>query len=199
MEKVASTIMEIAAEALQLPPSFFESKMDNQLTSLRVIYYPKLAEDHTLEGELIRAGAHSDWGSITILYATKSNRPNFGYRYVKDNVGGLEYFHRTKKEWTPVNIFSHPDGTFVINIGDLLARWTNDRWVSTLHRVVLLPELIHRDRLSIAFFNHPNADALIECIPTCVGKNCTGEQVAKYPPITSGAYLKEKFNSIQPK
>jgi len=77
--------------------------------------------------------------------------------------------------------------TFVVNIGDLLMRWTNDRWLSNLHRVVN-PPLGHGPsgpRLSIAFFNHPNYDALIECLPS--------QGAPRHPPVLSGEYRDLKY------
>jgi isopenicillin N synthase-like dioxygenase len=82
------------------------------------------------------------------------------------------------------------DGSFIINIGDLLAQWTNDRWVSTLHRVVSPndPAARARTRYSIPFFFKPNYDAVIEPIPSCVG----GGRPAKYAPIRAGDHMAMK-------
>jgi isopenicillin N synthase-like dioxygenase len=80
----------------------------------------------------------------------------------------------------------------VVNIGDLMAQWTNDRWVSTLHRVAL-PELQagpQARRLSLVFFHQPDDDARIECIPTCVAPG----QAPRYAPVTSGEHLRLKIN-----
>ena len=81
-------------------------------------------------------------------------------------------------------------GSFVVNIGDFLMRWTNDRWKSTRHRVVN-PPLAAGERLSACHFIMPNHDAVIECLPTCHGP----DQPAKYPPILAGDYMIEKFES----
>jgi isopenicillin N synthase-like dioxygenase len=86
------------------------------------------------------------------------------------------------------------EDTFVINIGDMLARWTNDRWVSTLHRVVE-PENSACRRMSIAYFQVPNYDAKISCIPTCIAKG----EPAKYSSVDAGPYLMGRFRAtIQP-
>ena len=124
----------------------------------------------------LRAGAHSDYGSLTILRADSA-------------AGGLEIFN-PQKQWQPVP--SIPQG-FIVNIGDLMARWTNDRWVSTLHRVVNPPPASTGSarRQSVAFFHQPNWDAEITCIPTCLAP---GEK-PKYPPVRSGEYLMQKFHS----
>jgi len=92
---------------------------------------------------------------------------------------------RTRKgEW--IDVETDPDN-FVVNIGDLLMRWTNDRWVSNMHRVVNPPATVaaRAKRLSIAFFHQPNYDALIECIAP--------PRQAKYPPVVSGEYRDQKY------
>jgi isopenicillin N synthase-like dioxygenase len=88
------------------------------------------------------------------------------------------------REWLPV---AAVDGAFVINLGDLMARWTNDRWVSTLHRVV--ENASGKRRQSIAFFQQPDWDAEIACIPTCLEPGHTPQ----YAPVRSGPYLMRQF------
>ena len=84
-----------------------------------------------------------------------------------------------------------PAGTFVCNIGDLMQRWTNDRWISTMHRVVNPPREAARGnrRLSIPFFFQPNYDAIIECLPGC----CGPDNPPRYEPVTSGQHRLTKF------
>ena len=87
-------------------------------------------------------------------------------------------------------------GAFIVNIGDMMARWTNDRWVSTLHRVVNPPPrraVAGSRRQSLVFFHNPNYDAEIRCIPTCVEPGAE----PKYEPITSGAHLRRLFVATQ--
>ena len=86
----------------------------------------------------------------------------------------------------------HP-GAFVINIGDLMARWTNDRWVSTLHRVVnpSAENGGNARRQSMAFFHQPNWDAEIRVLEACLGPG----ETPKYAPVRSGPYLMSKFKS----
>jgi isopenicillin N synthase-like dioxygenase len=80
-------------------------------------------------------------------------------------------------------------GTFAVNIGDLMAEWTNDVWVSTLHRVANPPpEKAHESKTSLILFHQPNYDAVVECIPSC----CSAERPAKYSRTTSGEHVTMK-------
>jgi isopenicillin N synthase-like dioxygenase len=90
-------------------------------------------------------------------------------------------------EWLDVQV---PPGAFVINIGDMLMRWTNDRWVSTLHRVVNPPaeQAARSRRQSLVFFHNPNAEAVIACLPTCTSP----DDPPRYDAVLAGAYLAEK-------
>ena len=83
-------------------------------------------------------------------------------------------------------------GTFIVNLGDLMADWTNDRWVSTLHRFVNPPreQALGSRRLSMAFFHQPNYDAVIECLPTC----SEAGQPPRYSKTTSGEHVWMKIN-----
>ena len=87
-------------------------------------------------------------------------------------------------------------GTFIVNIGDLMAQWTNDRWVSTVHRVVNPPADIAASsaRTSLVFFHQPNEDARVECLPSCQ----SAADPPKYPPTTSGAHLMSKVMRQRP-
>ena len=163
MGELARDLLRLSALALELPERFFDDKVDRHIGRLTLRLYPEQMVT-PLPGQL-RAGAHTDYGTVTIL------RPG-------DSIGGLQVADR-HGEWHDVPTIPN---SFVINQGDLMARWTNDRWISTLHRVVNPPPetLGGNRRLSIVFFHHPNYDTLIECLPTC--KN-SGE-TAKYPAVT---------------
>jgi isopenicillin N synthase-like dioxygenase len=176
MGELARTLMRIFALALDLDEHNFDDKVDRHISRLRVRNYP--AQDKPPQPGQIRAGAHSDYGSLTIL-ATE------------DRPGGLQVFNAAG-EWVDVPIV--PD-CFIINIGDLMARWTNDRWVSTLHRVVNPPldARVESRRQSIVFFHNPNYDARIECLATCRPDGVP----AKYPPTTSGEHLRAMFVATQ--
>lgn len=86
--------------------------------------------------------------------------------------------------------------SYVINIGDLMARWTNDRWRSTVHRVINPPRNVNGTarRLSLVLFSGPNDDALIECLPSCVD----AAHPAKYQPVRARNYIQDKLNASMP-
>ncbi len=95
-------------------------------------------------------------------------------------------------EWIAVRPQSD---AFVVNLGDTLARWTNDHWRSTLHRVVVPAGDDGRTaRQSMAFFHNANWDAVIECLPTCSGP----DDPPRYPAVTAGRHLMDKFRATQP-
>jgi isopenicillin N synthase-like dioxygenase len=164
---LSGCLAELFALALGLSSDWFADKLDHHYSSLMANYYPAQVEPPA-PGQL-RRGAHTDYGAFTLLYQ-------------EDAPGGLQ-IQEGDERWQDIPFV---DGSFVVNIGDLLARWTNDRWVSTMHRVVNPPrEFADRDRVSIPFFVNPNVDAVIECIPSCVPP---GGQAA-YPPVVAGPWV----------
>lgn len=172
MSDLARSLMRIFALALDLDEHFFDDKIDKEISMLRTLSYPNMGT--RIEEGQMRAGAHTDYGSLTIV------KPD-------DSPGGLQVRNQNG-DWVDV---PYVDGSFVVNIGDLMMRWTNDQWVSTLHRVVNPPldAEATRPRQSIVFFHQPNYDAMIECLPSCLG----ADGQAKYPPVSSGDHLKSKF------
>ena len=172
---LGAALMRLFAIALGLSETWFDDKIDHHFSIVSSIYYPaqKVAP---LPGQL-RAGAHTDYGSLTILAPTAA-------------AGGLQV-RTLAGDWVDV---PHVPGGFVINIGDMMQRWTNDRWLSNMHRVVNPPISVAATspRQSIAFFLHPNHDAIIECIPTCVRPG----RKPKYEPIPAGQYMMEKETAI---
>ncbi|OBJ95872.1 hypothetical protein A5746_12835 [Mycolicibacterium conceptionense] len=168
---LAGSLLRIKATALDLPEDFFDSKIDHHISRLSALHYPAITEEP--EPEQFGAGAHTDYGSLTILHKESTTQ-------------GLQ-IQRPDGSWFDV---SAPAGSFIVNIGDLLADWTNERWVSTVHRVVQHPG--QTGNISLAFFHQPNHDALIEPISSCVD----AEHPARHLPTTSGAHLLAKL-SIQ--
>ena len=172
MGALAATVMRLFALALKLPEEHFEPSLTHHISRLRVRNYP--AQDVPPAPGQIRAGAHSDYGSLTLL-ATE------------DKPGGLQVCNAAG-EWRDVPIV--PDA-YIVNIGDLMARWTNDTWVSTLHRVVNPPADAGAAarRLSLVFFHNPNHDARIASL--------VPDQPARYAPTTSGDHLRKLFTATQ--
>lgn len=172
VDSLALDLMRVFALALNLDEHYFDAAVDKNISMMRVLRYPALTSD-PLPGQL-RAGAHSDYGSMTILRKELSD----GSLQVKNRAG----------EWINVPVV---EGTFIVNIGDLMQQWTNDLWSSTMHRVVNppvdSPENI--DRISIVFFHQPNYDAIVECLPTCQSP----DNPPKYGPVSSGDHLRSKF------
>jgi isopenicillin N synthase-like dioxygenase len=157
---LASRVLRAMAMALDVNENYFADKFDRHASVVRLIRYPAVRQA-PLPGQL-RAGAHTDYGVMTFVRGD-------------DTLGGLQVKHR-HGGWIDVHI---PPHAFVCNIGDLMMRWSNDRWVSTLHRVTVPPpDAAPTDRISLVFFEYPNPDTLVRCIESCVGSG------AKYPPIT---------------
>ena len=175
---LAKSTLSIAAVALGLPDNYFESRVDKAMATLVVRDYPE-QKVAPLPGQL-RAGAHTDFGTVTLLLA-------------EDRPGGLEVMSKGGV-WEPVVA---PHNCFIVNLGDMMARWTNDKWVSTLHRVVNPARDANgiTRRTSLVFFTNPNYDALIECLPTC--KTASG--TAKYPPVVAGDYYLAKMRQMRQK
>ncbi|MDX2379741.1 MAG: 2-oxoglutarate and iron-dependent oxygenase domain-containing protein [Acidimicrobiia bacterium] len=177
MGGLAARILSFAASALGLPSDFFERFVDRHTSALRALRYPDLGATPVEPGQL-RAGAHSDYGTLTLL--RQDGAP-----------GGLQV-RGLDGRWHDVP--SMP-GAFVVNVGDALERWSNDRWRSTVHRVAVPPHDPDRDstRMSLAFFHNANWDAQLECLPTC----SDAEHPARYAPTTAGRHLMDKFRSTQ--
>lgn len=99
-------------------------------------------------------------------------------------VGGLEVFHRPTQTWHPVQPV---ENAFVVNIGDMMERWSNELYTSTLHRVI--SPVSERNRYSVAFFNEGRLDQIIECIPTCLKP---GDK-PKFEPVQVEAHLRARY------
>ena len=170
LEKFAVTIMRMFALGLDLPENYFDGLVDQHVTNLCANYYPAVLGE--VAPDQFRKMPHTDSGTVTILY---------------QDTQGLQVVNRATGEWVDV---PYVPGSYVVNIGDMMAIWTNDRWVSTRHRcLVPPPEQRATPRISMPFFHQPNWDALIECLPTCHGPG----NPPKHPPVRSGDYLEYKI------
>ncbi|KAM0562245.1 hypothetical protein ACHAPJ_002691 [Fusarium lateritium] len=170
-------VMKAIAVGMGLDDGFFDSFVDVGDNTLRLLHYPAVQSDvfKTNPGT-VRAGAHSDYGSITLLF--------------QDARGGLQVKSPTGQfvDATPI------EGTVVVNAGDLLARWSNDTIKSTIHRVVEPPrkeENSYPPRYSIAYFCNPNFKSHIEAIPGTFET----EKDKKYEGINSGDYLVQRLTA----
>lgn len=154
------------AMALELEPTLFEDMPGETMYHLRMIHYPPM-DTLTPEPGQLGCGAHTDYGTITVLG--------------DDGNGGLQVRKRSG-EWIDVVV---PEDHMVINIGDLMAIWTNDRWVSNPHRVVNPPST---DRYSSPLFVTPPFHLRIETLPTC------RDEPLRHEPMISGPYLMSRFD-----
>ena len=170
MEQLALHVVQLFARALGLDDHYFDDKLNHHTSTMRTIYYPPQAEPPQ-DGQM-RAGEHTDYGTLTILTGD-------------DVPGGLQVKLRNGG-WVDV----HPaPNAFVCNIGDLMMRWTNDKWISNPHRVANPPpNYAHIGRLSIPFFHNPNLDAEIRCVRAFYGT----DETEKYPTVIFGEYYRSK-------
>ena len=171
MEDLSARLMRIFAVALGLDEHYFDDKIDHHFNTCPTNHYPVV--DDPEPGQL-RAGEHTDFGSLTILA-------------FNDAPGGLQV---RMPDDTWLEVTAQP-GELVVNIGDMMARWTNDRWRSTVHRVVNPPRAgpAAGRRQSIGYFLHPNFDARIECLPACR----SADNPPRYAPIMAGEHMREKL------
>jgi isopenicillin N synthase-like dioxygenase len=163
-------LLRVFAVALDLEEGFFVRLYEKPTMSMRFLHYPRPPEGG--KASVVGSAAHTDYGVLTILY--------------QDPAGGLE-LQKPDGEWIAAPFI--PD-TFVVNIGDLMARWTNDRFRSNFHRVI---NRTGRERYSIAAFLNPAYRTVVECLPTCARP----ENPAKYPPIGAGDYVAQKIRANQ--
>jgi isopenicillin N synthase-like dioxygenase len=171
---VADTLLHAMALALELPETWFVDRLARAVITMRAINYERAPGAADPEPGQARMGAHTDYGVLTILLA--------------DDVPGLQVFRAG--DWHDVSV---PRGSFVCNLGDMLERWTNNRWTSTLHRVVPPPREVAGTvrRRSLARFLDCPPDLVVECIPTCTGPG----NPARYEPVSAGTWLLEKVLS----
>lgn len=174
IRELGRTLFRAFAIALDLPDDYFEDKIDKPMGQLRVIRYPP--QEGPIDGEQWGIGAHADYECFTILW--------------QDEVGGLEVVN-SAGDW----IEAPPiPGTFVVNIGDMLARWTNDIYASTVHRVL---NRSGQERYSFPFFYGANYDTVVTCLESCRDEG----QPPKYPPTSAGEWavvnIRQAYNFSQ--
>lgn len=171
--RLHDTLMAVAECALELPVGFFEAYYGSEMgTSINIANYlrqrcsangmDQVGASGPDDEDDIAFGAHTDSGGLTILSI---------------DAPGLEVF--LAEGWTPVPVL---EGAFVVNVGRLLSRWANDRWLASVHRV---RKPIDR-RLTLATFFTPRSDATIECLPTCA------QPEELYKPIAVGEFMYQR-------
>lgn len=158
-------LLRFFAISLGVPEDFFQGKFDKPMAQIRMLRYPPHVGT---TGKHIGAGEHTDFGWITMI--------------AQDRISGLE-IQAASGEWVPVPFM---DSSFVVNVGDLMSRWTNDRYPATMHRVVNRSD---RDRYSIAFFMDPDYHTCVECLDSCRDVDTP----SRYPPIVVGDYMNQRF------
>lgn len=171
VETLTGQVMSLMAIALGMDSEYFKPFTDKSLDVLRINYFEGHPGETALPNQF-GIGAHTDYGMITLLLA--------------DQEPALQVY-TADEEWryvVPV------PGAILVNVADLLTRWTNDRWRSTLHRVVpvLSTDDSIRRRRSVPFFRSGNFDAVIECLPTCTDE----QNPARYLPLQGGTHVDAK-------
>ena len=166
MQALAQTLLRAMTLALGIERDFFDTRFNEPVSVLRLIHYPP--RDAASCAEQQGAGAHTDYGCITLLY--------------QDAAGGLQV-RNVNGQWVDAPPI---DGTFVVNLGDMMARWSNDRYLSTPHRVI---SPLGVDRYSMPFFAEPHPDTLIQCLPGCQDD----AHPPKYPTTTCAQFLLSRF------
>lgn len=161
---VGATLMRGMALSLDLDEDAFEPFTRRPLSTLRLLHYPPSRPEVPDE---MGAGAHTDFGGLTLL--------------MQDDVGGLQ----VKSEDAWIDAPPMP-GAYIVNLGDMIARWTHDRYRSTLHRVI---NRSGQERYSVPFFYTGNPDYQVSCIPTCLAPG----EAPKYPAVTVEAHLKAMY------
>lgn len=173
-QRLARALMAAVTDALALPPGYFDTMIDHSIEVLKMNNFA-LPEGDSAIADLQGMGAHTDFGILTILWA--------------DQVPGLQVLDRDGR-WHDVQ---PADGALLVNLGDAMARWTNDRWLSTVHRVH--PPVVDgriRRRRSAAFFFDGNYDAVLETLPGTVADGESG-----YEPITVAENIAMKVAGLR--
>ncbi len=168
MRALALRLMQLMALSLDLPEDFFDHTHEHPMVTLRMLRYPPHPAD--ADASTFGAGAHTDWGAITIL--------------AQDAHGGLEV-RMPDGSWTAATPLS---GSFVVNLGDMIPRWTNGRYHSNPHRV-RNTQSNGAARYSIPFFYNPDYEAVVAPVPTCLPPG----EAPKYEPCTVGEHLRQMY------
>jgi isopenicillin N synthase-like dioxygenase len=165
---VGFRLLRLLGLSLGLGPDYFQPHFTRPMIALRPLHYS--GERSSEADGLYAAGAHTDYGMLTLL--------------ATDGVPGLQIC-TDGTTWRGVDPLP---GCFIVNLGDMLCRWTNSRYRSTLHRVV---NTTGQERFSLPLFFEPNFDALVVALDSCVEEG----QAPLFPPITAGEHLLERYHA----
>ncbi|GLA14471.1 hypothetical protein AnigIFM62618_000851 [Aspergillus niger] len=165
MSDLGLKIFQVLAQTLDLEENWFNGFCHDSANIIRLVRYPPQETDGQERG----IGAHTDFGGLTIL--------------LQDDKGGLQVWDREASEWADAEPVP---GAFVVNLGNMLMRWTNDRYISNLHRVI---NRSGQERYSVPYFISGNLDYVVECIPSCKAET----EKAKYPPITVEEWMLARY------
>jgi isopenicillin N synthase-like dioxygenase len=167
LSRLGREIMHAFALALELSEAHFDRWLTGPMATLGPLHYPP--QSGRITEARIGAGAHTDFGCLTIL--------------AQDPVGGLQV-RNSAKRWIDA---PYVPGSFVVNIGDMMERWTNGLFASTQHRVI---NTSGKDRYSLPFFFDPDFNADLTVLETCTGPG----NPPRYPPTTGGQHLLDRID-----
>lgn len=175
LEQTGFEVLKAIALYLGLDENYFDSEVTDGNSILRAIHYPPIENPEDLPADAVRAAQHGDINLITLLMGASAD--------------GLQVLRRDGK-WIPITALPNQ---LVVNVGDMLARLTNDKLKSTIHRVVNPPkEQMKTSRYSIPFFMHPKSTMDLTCLDRCVDK----ENPKVYDDMTAGQFLTERLAEI---
>lgn len=175
LENAGRQMLKAIALYLELDEGYFESRVHNGNSILRPIHYFPIENPEEVPDDAVRAAEHGDINLITLLMGASAD--------------GLQVLRRDGK-WIPITALPNQ---IVVNVGDMLARHTNDRLKSTIHRVVNPPkEQMKTSRFSIPFFMHPRSDMDLTCLESCID----ADHPKQFEDITAGEFLHQRLAEI---
>jgi isopenicillin N synthase-like dioxygenase len=175
IEAAGKIMLRAIALHLDLKENYFESKVENGNSILRAIHYFPIEDPKAVPEDAVRAAEHGDINLITLLMGASAD--------------GLEVLRRDGK-WIPITAL--PD-QLVVNVGDMLERFTNKKLKSTIHRVVNPPpDQMHTSRFSIPFFLHPRSGMNLSCLDSCIDQ----DHPKLFEDCTAGEFLEERLKEL---
>ena len=175
LENAGKQMLKAIALYLGLGENYFEDKVHNGNSILRPIHYFPIENPEEIPDDAVRAAEHGDINLITLLMGASAD--------------GLQVLRRDGK-WIPITALPNQ---LVVNVGDMLARLTNNKLKSTIHKVANPPkELMKTSRFSIPFFMHPRSEMDLTCLESCIDE----EHPKKYQDMNAGEFLHERLAEI---